>query len=334
MKPIPISLSIIIPVYNSEDFLARCLDSVLKQTLKDIEIILVNDGSKDGSGAICDKYAQKDSRIKVIYQENQGVSAARNNALAIASGDFVGFVDSDDYIHPQMFEKLLATAEKDKSDVVMCDALTVYDDGRTENDTITQLPESTVLEKSNISPFLLLETAGAVWRCIYKKSLLQENQIRFPSGIKFSEDRVFNIYAFGNATKIAYIKEPYYYRYVNLKSAVHRFHNDYFEACKKSHYETQKALNFAWDNNPEYKKAYLSQFIIGALTAINNYYYKTSTLSAKEKRQAVIALCNDASLKEAIIIKGDTNRQERWILNKKYNLLILYAKLANIKYRR
>ncbi len=334
MKPIPISLSIIIPVYNSEDFLSRCLDSVLKQTLKDIEIILVNDGSKDGSGAICDKYAQKDSRIKVIHQENQGVSAARNNALAIASGDFVGFVDSDDYIHPQMFEKLLATAEKDKSDVVMCDALTVYENGKTVNDTIIQLQDNCCLTKQEINPNLLLELAGAVWRCIYSKKLIEQNNIHFPQGLKFSEDRIFNIYALGFAQKFSYIKEPFYYRYVNLESAVHRFHNDYFEAYKKAKCETEKAIKIAWNDDENYKKAYLTQFITGAIASINNYYYKTSPLSPKQKRQAVIDLCNDNILQEAIKTKGIASKQEKWIINKKYNLLILRTKLANFKHKR
>lgn len=330
-------LSVIVPVYNAEEYLSKCLNSILNQTETDIEIILVNDGSSDTSAAICDEYAKKDRRIIVIHQKNQGVSAARNNALSIANGDFIGFVDSDDYIHQQMFEQMLKTAGQTEADVVMCDALTVYDNGKTELDTIMQLSENRILEKFDFTPSLLLEMAGSAWRCIYKNNRcndkLCKQTLAFPLGVKFSEDRIFNIYAFGYAKKIAYLKEPLYYRYVNLKSAVHRFHSDYFEAYKKAKFETEKAIKSAW-NNENYQKAYLSQFISGAIASINNYYYKTSPLSAKEKRRAVIDLCNDTVLREAIQSKSNIKKQEKWIINKNYNLLILYAKLANFKHKR
>ena len=324
-------LSVIIPVYNAQEHLHKCVDSVLNQTENDIEIILVNDGSKDESGVICDEYSQTDNRIKVIHQKNQGVSAARNNALAVASGDYIGFVDSDDYIHPEMFEKMFKTAQDTQAEVVMCDALTVYDNGINETDTITQLPNDAILTKKTFTPSILMEMAGAVWRCIYKNKLINANQISFPNGIKFSEDRIFNIYAFGFADKIAYTKEPFYYRYVNLKSAVHRFHSDYFEAYKKAKVATHEAIKSAWNNDEEYQKAYLSQFITGALMAINNYYYKTSPLSRKERRRAVVDLCNDEVLQNAIKTRGITCSQTKWVLNKNYNLLILRAKLANYK---
>ena len=327
-------ISIIIPVFNAEKYLARCLDSVLNQTLKDVEIILVNDGSIDNSAVICDEYAQRDNRIKVIHQKNQGVSVARNNALSIANGDYIGFVDSDDYIHPQMFEKLLNTAATDLSDIVMCDALTVYDNGKTEDDTIAQLPNDCHMSKQEITPNVLLELAGAVWRCIYSCKLIKENQFFFQKGLKFSEDRIFNIYAFGYAKQITYIKKPFYYRYVNLESTVHRFHNDFFESYKKAKQETEMAIKIAWNDDEKYQKAYLSQFITGAFASINNYFYKTSPLTSKQKRQAIIDLCNDDILQKAIKTKGITLKQEKWIINKNYNLLILRAKLANFKHRR
>ena len=192
----------------------------------------------------------------------------------------------------------------------------------------------TTLKKNTISPELLLELAGSACRCIYQSRLIKSNDIKFPRGIKFSEDRIFNIYAFGFANQISYMKEALYYRYVNLKSAVHRFHNDYFEAYKKAKTETEKALKIAWDNDKSYQKAYLSQFITGSLMAINNYYYKTSPLSQKEKKAAVKKLCEDTVLREAIASHGVKAYQEKWIINRNYNLLILRAKLANLKHGR
>ena len=113
-------ISVIVPVYNVEKYLPRCLDSILAQTFRDFELILVDDGSTDASGAICEEYAARDSRIRVLHQENQGQAAARNRALDIAQGEYIGFVDSDDYIHPQMFEILMRNAWAHDADISVC----------------------------------------------------------------------------------------------------------------------------------------------------------------------------------------------------------------------
>lgn len=113
-------LSVIVPVYKVEPYLRRCIDSILAQTFRDFELILIDDGSPDNCGVICDEYAAKDSRIRVIHQANQGVSAARNAGLDIARGTYLGFVDSDDWIEPEMYETMLATAKEKQVDVVVC----------------------------------------------------------------------------------------------------------------------------------------------------------------------------------------------------------------------
>ena len=159
-------------------------------------------------------------------------------------------------------------------------------------------------------------------------------KVQFPTGIKFSEERIWNLYAFGYAKKLAYLKESYYNRYVNVKSAVHRFHRDHFEACKLSADGIQKAIREAWGNAESYQTAYLSQLIAGAFSSINNYYYKTSTLSSKERRKAVERLCEDNQLLKAIEKSHYGGRHARWILKKNKVALILYAKLANWKYGR
>ncbi len=333
-------ISIIIPVYNAENEICKAIDSIINQTLKDLQIILIDDGSKDNSLAICKEYEKKDERIKVIHQDNAGVSVARNRGIDNAEGEYIGFVDSDDWIDPDMYENLLYEAEKTKSDVVMCDAMTVYSNGIKQPDTITQLKTSQILKKDDFTPNLLLEMAGSVWRCIYKnnrynaKLNTKNEQLQFSVGVKFSEDRIFNIYAFGQANQIAYIKKAYYNRYVNKKSAVHRFHEDYFEACKKAADNTSVAIKKAWENNQQLQTAYLKQLILGAYSSICNYYYKASTLSKKERRKKIIDLCNDKQLRTAIEVCGLADRKGRWILERKYLLLIGYAKMANLKYRR
>ena len=113
-------VSVIVPVYNVEKYLHRCIDSILAQTYGDFELILVDDGSTDSSGTICDSYALKDSRVKVIHQANQGQAAARNRALNLARGEYIAFVDSDDYIHPQMMETLLCNALSNRASISIC----------------------------------------------------------------------------------------------------------------------------------------------------------------------------------------------------------------------
>lgn len=113
-------VSVIVPVYNVEAYLTECVESILNQSLKDLELILIDDGSPDSCGKICDEYSAKDSRVRVIHQENHGVSYARNAGLNIATGDYIGFVDPDDYIAPDMFETMLSAAEENDCNIAIC----------------------------------------------------------------------------------------------------------------------------------------------------------------------------------------------------------------------
>jgi len=119
-------ISVIVPVYKSENVLKRCVDSILSQTYKNLEVILVDDGSPDASGRICDNYAEYDSRVRVIHKRNSGVAAARNSGLDIATGDYCTFVDSDDYIDPSMYHSMMKIMKQYKCDLVMCDCIKEY----------------------------------------------------------------------------------------------------------------------------------------------------------------------------------------------------------------
>ncbi len=328
-----VKISIIVPVYNTGEFLYSCIDSIRRQTLTEWELLLIDDGSSDNSGEICDKYAEIDRRIRVIHKKNGGVSAARNTGLAQASGEFIGFVDSDDMIEPDMYERMYNEAKKTESDIVMCDAVTVYKDGREDEDTITQLSSSCTIEKPGILPTLLVELAGSSCRCIYRNALIQRHS-EFPVAQKFSEDRVFNIYMMGYANRISYIKESFYRRLMWEGSAVHRFHEDHFEAVKAAVIGTDKALCDAWDAKAEYRIAYLQQFIQGAIASINNYFYKTCKWSFSERWNAVKRLCCDEDLRLVIEKSNYNDIRTKWILKKRVLLLCLCAKILNFKHKR
>ena len=164
--------------------------------------------------------------------------------------------------------------------------------------------------------------------------MITEHMIAFPDGIKFSEDRVFNIQCFGFADKVKYIKEAYYFRYVNSESAVHKFHADYFESCLKADSAIERALNSAWNGKEEYKTAYLGQLITGALAAICNYYYRTSAMKSQERRAAVKRICQNERMRYAIESLNRYSLCTKWIMQCRVYMLILYARAANLKHGR
>ena len=323
-------VSIIVPVYNGERYLEKCIASILGQTHADLELILIDDGSRDNSGAICDRWAEKDARVQVIHQENQGVSAARNAGLKIATGDYIGFVDADDEIAPETYETVLNQIED--HDIAMWDAVTVWGDGRTEPDTISLLEKDCTITRPDWTPELLALMAGATWRCLYRAECVAD--IRFPQGIKFSEDRLFNLYAMGRCNSLRYLKMPLYYRLMHGESAVHRYHEDYFEACKLAHQAMMQALTQEWNGERGYVQVYNRQLISGAVCAIYNYFYKTSPLTNAQKRRKVRALCRDAYLQGVLRETENCGLRGKLLQYKAMPALCLLARWANKKHGR
>lgn len=209
MKCSGIKISIIIPVYNIAEYLPRCLDSVLVQTHKNLEIIVVDDGSIDSSKDVINAYSEKDSRIVAIFKENSGVSDTRNKGLEIATGDYIGFVDGDDYIEPDMYEILLKNALKYNADISHCGYKLItpiteyyfYNTGR----IVEQNKKEGVIDLIRgdfVEP--------GIWNKLYKSSVI--NDIRMPLNIKNNEDYLFNVMVFFNAEKSIYEdKTPYHY---------------------------------------------------------------------------------------------------------------------------
>lgn len=197
-------VSIVVPVYRVEQYLAQCVASVRGQTLTDIEIILVDDGSPDRCGSMCDEYAREDSRIKVIHKENGGLASARNAALRIASGEFVGFVDSDDYIEPDMYERMYASAEKYGSDFVMCGFHEMDKNGGWFS-CKPNLPEGGYDREEVIRRMIVplmgndkrvgeKECNGYACMCMFRRAVITENGVAFQSEREvFHEDEVFQL---------------------------------------------------------------------------------------------------------------------------------------------
>lgn len=178
-------LSVIIPVYDVREYIFQCLDSVINQTLRDIEIIIVDDGTPDDCGKIADEYAVRDSRIKVIHQKNAGLSAARNAGMAIATTPFVMFVDSDDYVQPDYCEKML-TAVSNGADVAVCGINFIYE-------ADAHLAKSDAAW-SKIPPADVRWTPSVAWNKIYRMSIIREHDLHFPDGLKNEDEFFWNAY--------------------------------------------------------------------------------------------------------------------------------------------
>ena len=201
-------ISVIIPVYNVELYLERCVQSVTSQTYQDLEIILVDDGSTDKSPSLCDAWIKKDSRIKVIHKQNGGLSDARNAGMAAASGTYFAFVDSDDWIAPEMLEKLLAAMHHDQSDIAACSVRMVWEEGRPSR--MLTVSTNCVLNRQEAQRALLEENLlkHPVWYKLYKREVIQD--IPFEKG-KYHEDVFWSYQVMGNAERISLIDYIGYY---------------------------------------------------------------------------------------------------------------------------
>lgn len=196
-------ITIIIPVYNAEKYLNKCLDSVFSQTLDDIDVIAINDGSKDNSLNILNDYKDKHDNLTIIDQRNKGISIARNNGIEIAKGEFIAFLDSDDYLESTMYEELYKKAKASDSDIVVCNYFEEYNDIEKKEINIPQFQQASI----SLYPNMINDINTSPWNKLYKASLIQEYKIRFPLSLKY-EDVVFVLHAIAKANHVSSIDLP------------------------------------------------------------------------------------------------------------------------------
>ena len=276
-----IKVSIIVPVYNVEEYLNKCLESLVNQTLKDIEIIVVNDGTKDNSQKIIDDYAKKYPKlIKSYKKENGGLSSARNYGLKYAKGEYIAFVDSDDYVEHDMYEKMYNKAKTNDFDIVACDLYYIYSNKK-EN-AYSQV-KCDIMDKNRIKK-AMLNIYPAAWNKIYKKELFN-NDIRFKEKVWF-EDVEFLYRLFPYINSIGVVKEPLY-NYLQRDGAItHTFDERLFDYITN----WNGIIDFYKNNNLylEYKKEleycyvrYLyATFVKRAINFKNkDMYYKSVSLA-------------------------------------------------------
>lgn len=229
-------ISVVIPVYNVEKYLSQCIESVISQTYKCFEIILIDDGSKDDSGKICDEYAQKDNRIKVIHKKNEGVSAARNDGIDISSGELMYFLDADDWIEPTLFEEAVEKYNEKNVDAVFFDYVAEYSNKKVIEKSL-MISDEYVVNTDNIEIIKSITRNGYIWNLLFKSSIIKANKIRLKNGLVLLEDMLFKFTCLSFIKTYSYIgKVFYHYRQLN-SSAIHSSRKDYSIILKEIHRE-------------------------------------------------------------------------------------------------
>lgn len=247
-----IKISIIVPVYNTSKYLERCIDSILNQTLEEIEIILIDDGSTDNSGEICDRYKKSDPRINVIHKKNEGLGLTRNAGLREAKGTFVGFVDSDDYIEPNMYEKMYNTIQKNGNDAVICNSKRLTKDNNIMNNW-NNIPDR-IYNREEIEKEILPSICGnekykikigSVWKVLYKKSILDDYNIKFLNEREYvSEDFMFNLIYFSKCNRLELIKDELYIYCENQDSLTKKYRPEMVNKFEKLYNIMKKEIKY------------------------------------------------------------------------------------------
>ena len=307
-------ISIIIPVYNVKEYVSEAIESVINQTYKNLEIIIIDDGSNDGSENICDEYKKKDKRIKLVHQKNKGLSAARNKGLDIMKGKYVAFLDSDDAYHPEMIEKLYNTIIKNQADCALCNYTVQKSNRNLSINNIDRYNKKINIEtglyytKNALKNLISEKINIAVWNKLYKSNLF--DNIKFPEG-HVHEDRITNMLVFEKIKKVYVINELLMIHHINNNSISHTYTNqnikdlnlaciscekrvkenlekfydieDYYRMCNKSirNYITNYLKNES-SKNPEKKE------VRGLLKGYINESKKNVNLKYFSKKQRII----------------------------------------------
>ena len=275
-------ISVIVPVYNTEKYLNKCLDSILAQTFTDFELLLIDDGSTDNSGKICDEYAAKDNRVKVFHKENGGVSRARNLGLDNASGEYLSFIDSDDYIRPEMYAELLAVADKYNVDLVTSDLeinCKIINNGDLPSNKVIDIDY--VIKK--LRPAFTFNNSMAIME--FKNKIFRKDVVahcRFPEGICFQEDLIYMVQVYCAVKTVYYLAEAYY-EYVPLPTGLYSAYR------KTDGVNFVKARGIMLSLVDKYDIAIDTlNFNVSYLYNISWFTFRTLRLKDKKERKALI----------------------------------------------
>ena len=313
-------ISIIVPVYKVEKYLPRCIESILNQTYKDLELILIDDGSPDNCPQICDEYAKKDSRIVVLHQKNKGVSAARNAGLNLAKGEYIGFVDPDDFVVPEMYETMSGEMERQQVELAICGYDYFDENGNVDIKRLYKSRENELLtQKEIMNRFSDMPPSirHGVWNKLFKKNLLHE--IRFIEGLHSSEVVFFlNEYVL-RVKKAVMIHQPFYKNTVREGSATHGGLS--IESLADSFRAHDKMYNDVIQYYPELKNRSLAFLLDVCTLKYNEAKNKADQINNSDKVQVNIRLKNMRIYIKKMAIQAVFDREIYWKTRIYYLLL-------------
>lgn len=288
-------VSIIIPMYNVEKYIEKCIESVINQTYKNLEIILVNDGSPDNCKGIAKHYSKFDNRIKVINKNNGGLSDARNAGLKIVTGDYVCFVDSDDYIELNTIEVLINSEGTLNPDVIV---FSYFNEKVDFNESIiSKTPVQ--LDVENLES--MTSIIGYAWNKLYKTSLIKDCNISFIKGLSLVEDIVFNENIFLNAEKIHYLNKPLYH-YIDRKrsSLIKQYHEKSFDLQKMGYKSRENVMKKLFGENKDIKKTLANAYITGIRYCLANLFFYKNNLGIKDKYKLVKLMLSEEETRHQV----------------------------------
>jgi len=299
------SISVIVPVYQAEKFLHRCLDSMARQTFSDWELLLVDDGCTDGSPALCDKFAAKDDRVRVFHRKkNQGVSEARNLGLREAKGKCIAFLDADDCYEFQTLETLWRLREESGADTVGCAHTNLFPDGRSVPELLLPpgIYQQDDIRERVVYPLLgdrlrVPVFNGFIWRYLFSASLLRSNRIFFEGA--YLEDELFLMEYFCGSRKLAVTDVPLYRYFLNPASATHKYMKDFPKVFHRF-MERKEALVERYgleDARPLWRE---NSNWAGLLIAVGNEYARDNKKSIRQRQKAVKDFCRQPEMVQAI----------------------------------
>lgn len=285
-------ISIIIPAYNVEKYIAKCLDSVINQSYKNLDIIVVDDGSKDGTGSIIDDYSAKDNRIRAVHQPNGGLPNARNTGMKYANGDYIMFLDSDDWIEPTCCKVIISEMQKDKVDLVFFEYYKEYKNKTVQMKTYPH--EKLIYNRDGKQEFFLYDMRTiTAWGKIYNAEIL--HKCEFNESLRTAEDVEFNYRIYDHVNKAVYIQRPLLHYRILEQSAIHGYDSQIKDNLKSV---LECLSNWLSTSMPFHEEAYYSFKAIAFLLVCQNGICLNKQLSFWQKRKKISALKRDLTYKD------------------------------------
>lgn len=323
-------VSVIIPVYNAEAHLKKCIESLLAQTLEACEFIFVNDGSNDGSASLIEQYV--DSRIVLIHQQNQGVSAARNRGLQIASGEYVGFVDADDFIEPDFFEQLYHKATSEAIDIVICRYFYFSAVGQQKSEL--PYPKNLLLDqqfigKTIISHLIGNDTLNAIWNKLYRRALISEHAIWFPKGVALGEDGWFNLQCFRKAKSARFIDYAgYHYQEVPGSATRNLQSKNYFHRILEDFQQDYSSFANEFLSTEDIELLKVKKFLKKTIALLHVYYDEENNLTPLQRSTLVDEILYNETTKKNL----HTYNNMLILPKSKYERIIIFALKHRLKF--